>query len=189
MDEPAANLRRVAAEQDALLATKLHVPTRRPDRVPRPRLMQLLDRQPPRALTLVCAPAGYGKTVLLAEWVQRGREQPAWLSLDAGDNDPARFWRHLLATMDQVRPGTALRFGAPVAPATPGILRSAGDGIDQRPGRRVATPAIYSWCSTTITSSTHRRYTSWWTSCWTIDRRICTSYWPAARTRRWPWPG
>ena len=120
MDEPAANLRRVAAEQDTLLATKLHVPTRRPDRVPRPRLMQLLDRQPPRALTLVCAPAGYGKTVLLAEWVQRGREQPAWLSLDAGDNDPARFWRHLLATIDQVRPGTALRFGAPVAPASQG---------------------------------------------------------------------
>ncbi len=104
--------RPVAGEQDILLATKLHVPSPRPDRVPRPRLMELLNEQPLRGLVLVCAPAGYGKTVLLAEWARRGRRRPAWLSLDVGDNDPARFWRHMLAAIDQVRPGTDLRFGA-----------------------------------------------------------------------------
>jgi LuxR family maltose regulon positive regulatory protein len=50
---------------------------------------------------LVCAPAGYGKTVLLADWVRRGRRPVGWLSLDSGDNDPARFWRHAVAALDR----------------------------------------------------------------------------------------
>ena len=54
---------------------------------------------------LVCAPAGYGKTVLLADWVVCGRHPTAWLSLDAGDNDPVRFWRHLVAALERARPG------------------------------------------------------------------------------------
>ena len=62
--------------------------------MPRPRLALRLDEGQGRGLVLACAPAGYGKTVLLAEWVRRGRAPVAWLSLDAGDNDPARFWRH-----------------------------------------------------------------------------------------------
>ena len=66
---------------------------------------------------LVCAPAVYGKTVLLAGWARRGRQPVAWLSLDVGDNDPARFWRHGVAALDQVRPGLAGRvsplFGPP----------------------------------------------------------------------------
>ncbi len=45
----------------------------------------------------VCAPAGYGKTILLADWVRRIRFPAAWLSLDAGDSDPARFWRHAVS--------------------------------------------------------------------------------------------
>ena len=86
-----------ASERDVLLATKLNVPGLRPDLVPRPRLAQRLDEGRGRGLVLACAPAGYGKTVLLAEWVRRGRRPVAWLSLDAGDNDPARFWRHAVA--------------------------------------------------------------------------------------------
>ena len=60
---------------------------------------------------LVCAPAGYGKTVLLADWARRGQQPAAWLSLDAGDNDPARFWRHAVAALDRVRPGIGGRVG------------------------------------------------------------------------------
>ena len=54
---------------------------------------------------LVCAPAGYGKTVLLADWVAARPAAGGWLSLDAGDNDPARFWRHCVAALEQVRAG------------------------------------------------------------------------------------
>ena len=55
------------------------------------------------------AAAGYGKTVLLADWARRGGPPAAWLSLDAGDNDPARFWRHAVAALDRARPGTGDR--------------------------------------------------------------------------------
>ena len=75
---------------------------------------------------LVCAPAGYGKTVLLADWARRGSRPVAWLSLDAGDNDPARFWRHALAALDQARPGIADRagplLGPPAAPSFEALL-------------------------------------------------------------------
>jgi LuxR family transcriptional regulator, maltose regulon positive regulatory protein len=100
-----------AAEQDVLLATKLHVPGPQPGFEVRPRLLQALDDRLARGLILVCAPAGLGKTALLADWVRRGDRPVAWLSLDAGDNDPARFWRHVVAALDRVRPGTAGRAG------------------------------------------------------------------------------
>ena len=90
MGEPAA-AGAAASERDVLLATKLNVPGLRPDLVPRPRLAQRLDEGRGRGLVLACAPAGYGKTVLLAGWVRRAGDPAAWLSLDAGDNDPARF--------------------------------------------------------------------------------------------------
>ena len=79
---------------DELLATKLHLP--RPPRgfVARPRLVDRLDDGLARELTLICAPAGFGKTSLLADWSQRNERRVGWLSLDAGDNDPVRFWRH-----------------------------------------------------------------------------------------------
>jgi len=79
------------AEQDVLLATKLHVPGPRPGFVPRPRLAARLEDGLARGVVLVCAPAGSGKTVLLADWARRGGRPVAWLSLDAADNDPARF--------------------------------------------------------------------------------------------------
>ena len=108
-----------SSERDVLLATKLNVPGLRPDLVPRPRLAQRLDEGRERGLVLACAPAGYGKTVLLAEWARRGRHPVAWLSLDAGDNDPARFWRHTVAALDRVRPGISERMDPLLGPPPP----------------------------------------------------------------------
>jgi LuxR family transcriptional regulator, maltose regulon positive regulatory protein len=108
-----------AAERDALLATKLHVPGARPGFVPRARLAEQLDAGIEQGLMLVCAPAGYGKTVLLADWARGGQRRVAWLSLDAGDNDPARFWRHAVATLDRARPGIAARVGPLLGPPAP----------------------------------------------------------------------
>ena len=107
------------SERDVLLATKLNVPGLRPDVVPRPRLAQRLDAGREQGLVLACAPAGYGKTVLLAEWVRRCRYPVAWLSLDAGDNDPARFWRYAVAALDRVRPGISERMGPQLGPPAP----------------------------------------------------------------------
>jgi len=106
-----------AAERDVVLATKLHVPVSRPGLVLRPRLADQLDEGP--GLVLICAPAGYGKTVLLAEWARRGQRPVAWLSLDVGDNDPARFWRHAVAALDRARPGAAERVGPLLGPPAP----------------------------------------------------------------------
>ena len=111
--------------QDALLATKLHVPRRRPGFVPRPRLVGRLEEGLTRGLVLVCAPAGSGKTVLLADWARHGGRPVAWLSLDAGDNDPARFWRHVVAALGQVRPGIGELAGPVLGP----LEASSPDGL------------------------------------------------------------
>ena len=62
---------------------------------------------------------GYGKTVLLADWARRGGHPVAWLSLDAGDNDPARFWRHAVAALDRARPGIGERVAPLLGPPAP----------------------------------------------------------------------
>ena len=118
MGEPAA-AKAATSERDVLLATKLNVPGSRPDLVPRPRLAERLDEGLGEGLVLVCAPTGYGKTVLLANWVRRGRYPVAWLSLDAGDNDPARFWRHTVAALDRARPGISEQMGPLLGPPAP----------------------------------------------------------------------
>jgi LuxR family transcriptional regulator, maltose regulon positive regulatory protein len=91
------------AERDVLLATKLHLPRPRPGFLARPRLLERLTEGAARELALVCAPAGFGKTALLADWARGSQRPVAWLSLDAGDNDPTRFWRYVVAALDQVR--------------------------------------------------------------------------------------
>jgi LuxR family maltose regulon positive regulatory protein len=111
------------SEQDVLLATKLHVPGTRPGFVPRPRLADRLEEGLDRKLVLVSAPAGSGKTALLADWARHSRRLVAWLSLDPGDNDPARFWRHAAAALDQVRPGIAARAAALLGPPAPRSFR------------------------------------------------------------------
>jgi LuxR family maltose regulon positive regulatory protein len=89
----------------SLLATKFHVPPVKPGHVARQRLIDCLDATAPRDLVLVCAPAGSGKTALLAEWSRHHADETAWVSLDPGDGDPARFWRHLIAAIEPFRPG------------------------------------------------------------------------------------
>jgi LuxR family maltose regulon positive regulatory protein len=85
-----------------LLATKLHVPRRQRDLVARPRLSERLSRGVESALTLVSAPAGFGKTTLLTQWLAAGpadSRSVAWLSLDQRDNDPGLFWTYLVAAL------------------------------------------------------------------------------------------
>ena len=112
-------------QQHSLLQTKLYIPLIRPELVSRPRLIERLNAALPdqgglsstregfpRALTLVSAPAGFGKTTLVSEWVQTmGDATPpiavAWLSLDEGDNDPARFLAYLIAALRTVALGKA----------------------------------------------------------------------------------
>jgi LuxR family maltose regulon positive regulatory protein len=105
--------------QDVLLATKLHVPGPPPGFVPRRRLVQALGEGLARGRMLVCAPAGFGKTALLADWARSGGHRVAWLSLDEADNDPARFWRHALAALDRAYPGIAERAGPLLGPPAP----------------------------------------------------------------------
>lgn len=108
-----------------MLATKLYVPRLPPGFVSRPRLVGLLGSGLARELTLVCAPAGFGKTSLLADWSRR-REQPVgWLSLDAGDRDPVRFWRHVAAALDRVRPGIAAWVAPLLGASAPVSIESA----------------------------------------------------------------
>ncbi len=90
---------------DALLTTKLSVPGTRAPILPRPRLLDRLDDGTRAALTLVCAPAGYGKTTLLAEWSRHGDRPLAWVSLDAHDNDAERFWGYVCTALERLRPG------------------------------------------------------------------------------------
>ena len=84
-----------------LIATKLYVPKLRGDLVARPRLLERLRRAGSR-LTLVSAPAGFGKTTLLAEWLDAtpGDDRAvAWVSLDPSDNEPARFWTYVVTAL------------------------------------------------------------------------------------------
>jgi LuxR family transcriptional regulator, maltose regulon positive regulatory protein len=111
--------------QDVLLATKLHVPRRRPGFVPRPRLVGRLEEGLARGLVLICAPAGSGKTVLLADWARHGGRPAAWLSLDVSDNDPARFWRHVVAALGQACPGIGELAGPVLGP----LEASSPDGL------------------------------------------------------------
>ena len=87
-----------------LLTTKLYIPSPRPNLVARPRLIERLDKglRQGRKLTLVSAPAGFGKTTLVTDWVCGGAREVAWLSLDEGDNDPVQILIYLIAALQQV---------------------------------------------------------------------------------------
>jgi LuxR family maltose regulon positive regulatory protein len=116
-------------EQRALLQTKLHIPPVRPGLVSRPRLIERLNAGLNRRLTLVSAPAGFGKTTLVSEWVHRigahrAALQVAWLSLDEGDSDLVRFLAYLIAALRTIEANMAR-----------GVLSAL-----QSPGAASATP-------------------------------------------------
>jgi LuxR family maltose regulon positive regulatory protein len=91
-----------------LLRTKLYIPPTRPELVPRPRLIERLNAGLHRKLTLISAPAGFGKTTLLSEWINQSpipnTKSPkfAWLSLDEDDNDLARFLAYFVAALQTI---------------------------------------------------------------------------------------
>jgi len=111
-----------------ILATKLYIPPPRENVVIRSHLIERLNEGLRRKLILVSAPAGFGKTTLLGEWVA-GRGQPAaWLSLDEGDNDPVRFWSHFIAALQTIIPdigaGGLNVFQSPQLPSIESLLTS-----------------------------------------------------------------
>ena len=106
-----------------LLRTKLYTPSLQREIVPRPHLIERLnagigrDRDFVRKLTLISAPAGFGKTTLLSEWVSQVQHPIAWITLDAGDNAPDRFWAYVVAALQTA--------GAEVGDIQPATLQSS----------------------------------------------------------------
>jgi LuxR family transcriptional regulator, maltose regulon positive regulatory protein len=97
----------MASGPSVIPATKLHIPGVRPGIVSRHELVELLARGRSGRLTLLNAPAGFGKTTLLAQWCASAAEERAfaWVSLDAADNDPVRFWTCAIDALDSLAPG------------------------------------------------------------------------------------
>jgi LuxR family transcriptional regulator, maltose regulon positive regulatory protein len=132
----------------SLLATKLWLPTPRLNLVARPQLIARLQDHPERKLTLIAAPAGFGKTTLLAEWLQAedagqgaGQYAFAWLSLDEHDNDALLFWRYLTAALQTVDDGlgetAAALLESPQPPESRFVLTSLINDIAGRDGRLI----------------------------------------------------
>jgi LuxR family maltose regulon positive regulatory protein len=131
--------------------TKLTPPEPLPDTLRRPRLVERLQAAARRRLTLISAPAGYGKTTLLAEWLEATRAggpagqppaaQVAWLTLDAADNDPELFLGYLAAAFAQLHPEGRTRLAAAVSrrPAPPNeqVLADMLNDLAEAPGEAV----------------------------------------------------
>ncbi len=85
----------------SILSTKLFIPIPRQDLIPRPRLFEKLNGGLDRKLTLISAPAGFGKSTLISDWIHQSKEDVVWLSLDENDNDQARFFTYLIAALNK----------------------------------------------------------------------------------------
>ena len=94
-----------AGAAEVVISTKLFRPDPRHQTVERTRLHDLLRQGCSLPLTLVVAPAGWGKSTLVADWLRQDRVTAGWVSLDGGDDDPHRFWRYLLLAAGQAGPG------------------------------------------------------------------------------------
>ena len=107
-----------------LLTTKLYLPPARSNRVSRTRLTARLNEA--RPLTLVAAPAGFGKTTLVSQWIPQSQHCVTWLSLDSADNDPIRFWCYVVAALQRLRSdlgaGALVLLQAPQPPPLPTVL-------------------------------------------------------------------
>jgi LuxR family maltose regulon positive regulatory protein len=124
-----------------ILATKLFVPPLPPDSVSRTRLLERLDGGLSRKLTLVCAPAGFGKSTLLTEWVNACQYPSAWLSLDEGDRDPVQFLAYVIAALqsisETVGAGVLPLISALPAPATESVLTALLNDLSASQSRLV----------------------------------------------------
>src|SRR3954469_23095205 len=106
MDRESPNA--AGASAPPLIEAKLAQPRVHRGVIPRPRLFRSLDRLDDVELTLLSAPVGAGKTVLVGSWLA-GRPDLtcAWVTLDAGDDDPVRLWTYVAHAIERVRPGIA----------------------------------------------------------------------------------
>lgn len=113
-------------QQEPLLATKLYIPLHRTNLVNRPRLLKVLQQAANRKLILLTAPPGFGKTTLLSEWLTQNQRPTAWISLDEGDNDPARFLSYVTAALqmigDDIGQQTLAALASPEPPSDEAIL-------------------------------------------------------------------
>ena len=116
----------VADAGGVLLDTKLHVPDPRPGVVPRPELLDALGRAGTR-LTLVDAPAGWGKTTLMGQWRLADPEGRAfaWVALDEHDADPVRFWSYVVESLRRAIPGLDDDHDVDAALRVPGVAPRA----------------------------------------------------------------
>lgn len=109
-----------------LLRTKLFIPRPRSNLVTRPRLIERLNTGLDKRLTLIAAPAGFGKTTLLSEWIPQSPRCVTWLSLDESDNDPTQFWIYFISSLQELRPDLGANalalLQSPQAPPTSSIL-------------------------------------------------------------------
>lgn len=104
----ASTLARLVLEvETTILATKLFIPPVRPEIVPRPRLVEKLKAAMSNSITLISAPAGFGKTTLLSEWIHSNQPPipTAWLSLEESENDPLSFWEYFIAALRTLQSG------------------------------------------------------------------------------------
>lgn len=139
---------------DSLLTTKLFIPPLHPEVITRPRLINDLLKDMHRQITLISAPAGFGKTTLLNEWVQAIRSkkedipQIAWLTLDEGDNDPARFLTYFIAALrtanmsfgESLPEGSQMISALPVEPFITSLINQINahfPGVEGKPPRLV----------------------------------------------------
>src|SRR6188472_3375231 len=136
-DGPTVRLAATKPSADPILDGKLHRPPTRADWVERGRLLDLLDRAVERPVTLVAAPAGFGKSTLAAQWLASNHAPrvAAWVSLDSRDNDPIRLWTHVAIALDRAGCTTdhnvgafmAAHGGEVVAEVLPRLLASIAD--------------------------------------------------------------
>ena len=94
-----------------LLSTKLFIPPGGSSVVRRSRLLSRLDDGVRRGITLVCAPAGFGKSTLVADWLRGNRGAAGWVSLDTADSDPVLFWSYVIAACQEADPELGLEAG------------------------------------------------------------------------------
>jgi LuxR family maltose regulon positive regulatory protein len=119
------------------LDTKLYIPPPQPKVVRRPRLIGRLNEGLHRRLTLISAPAGFGKTTLLGEWIAGCQRPAAWLSLDEADSDPARFLAYLVAALQTIEAdiGTGVQslLQSPQPPPTESVLTTLLNEVSAAP--------------------------------------------------------
>jgi LuxR family maltose regulon positive regulatory protein len=127
--------------ETGILTTKLYRPRIGRDLVPRPQLLEQLDGWQQRPLTLVSAPAGYGKSTLVSSWLESLDDPTAWLSLDEHDNDLGLFLTYFLACVqtsfpDAVEETVALMGGAELPPLRV-LINSLANELNHLPQRLV----------------------------------------------------